>query len=58
MVLIDVSISSLFFFMLGFFTAIAIVVLLAIIWIIFPKLSEAKRFFEFWSKLKSKETKQ
>jgi len=58
MVVIDVNVSSLFFFMLGFFTAVSMVILLAILWIIFPKLTEAKRFFDFWSKLKNKETKE
>jgi len=57
MVVIDVSLSSLFFFMLGFFTAIAMVVLLAILWIVFPKLTEAKRFFDFWNKIRDKEKK-
>ena len=57
MVLIDLDLSSLFFFMLGFFVAIAMIILLAILWIIFPKLTEAKRFFDFWSKLKNKEAK-
>ena len=57
MVVIDISLGSLFFFMLGFFTAIAMVILLAILWIVFPKLTEAKRFFDFWKKLKDKEHK-
>ncbi|MBS3064033.1 MAG: hypothetical protein J4445_01115 [DPANN group archaeon] len=52
MVVIDVSLSSLFFFMLGFFAAVAMIVLLAIVWVLFPKLSEAKRFFDFWRKIK------
>lgn len=55
--MIDISLGSLFFFMLGFFTAIAMVILLAILWIVFPKLTEAKRFFDFWKKLKDKEHK-
>jgi len=58
MVLIDVNLSSLFFFMLGFFTAVAMIILLAVLWIVFPKLTEAKRFFDFWAKLKNKETKE
>ncbi|MBS3065224.1 MAG: hypothetical protein J4451_01855 [DPANN group archaeon] len=58
MVVIDVSLSSLFFFMLGFFAAVAMVVLLAIVWVLFPKLSEAKRFFDFWRKLNEKESKK
>lgn len=57
MVLIDISLSSLFFFMLGFFAAVAMIILLAILWIIFPKLTEAKRFFDFWNKLKDREHK-
>ncbi len=57
MVIIDLNLSSLFFFMLGFFTAVAMIILLAILWIIFPKLTEAKRLFDFWSKLKHKENK-
>ena len=52
MVVIDVSLSSLFFFMLGFFAAVAMIVLLAIVWVLFPKLSEAKRFFDFCRKIK------
>jgi len=51
MVVIDISLSSLFFFMLGFFVAVAIIILLAIVWVLFPKISEAKRFFDFWRKL-------
>jgi predicted lipid-binding transport protein (Tim44 family) len=54
MVLIDVSLSSLFFFMLGFLAAISMVILLAILWVIFPKIGEAKRFFDFWLKIKDK----
>ncbi len=54
MVLIDVSLSALFFFMLGFLTAISIVILLAVLWVIFPKIGEAKRLFDFWLKIKDK----
>jgi len=54
MVTINVNMGSLFFFMLGFFTAVAIIILLAIVWVVFPKLAEAKRFFEFWLKLNNK----
>ncbi len=58
MVVIDVSLSSLFFFMLGFLTAISIVILLAVLWVIFPKIGEAKRFFDFWLRIKDKKEKQ
>ena len=58
MVMISVNMSSLFFFMLGFLVAIGMVVLLAIVWIIFPRLAEAKRFFGFWLKMRDKEKKQ
>ncbi len=58
MVVIDVSLSSLFFFMLGFFAAVAMIVLLAIVWVLFPKLSEAKRFFDFWRKINEKDNKK
>lgn len=55
MVTIDINLGSLFFFMLGFMVAIGMVILLAVVWIIFPKLSEAKRFFEFWLKVRNKD---
>jgi len=41
MVVVEVSLSSLFFFMLGFFTAVAIIIALMVVWVIFPKISEA-----------------
>jgi hypothetical protein len=52
MVVFEINLGSLFFFMLGFLVAIGMVVLLAIVWIIFPKLAEAKRFFHFWLKMR------
>ncbi len=52
MVVFEINLGSLFFFMLGFLVAIGMVVLLAIVWIIFPKLAEAKRFFKFWLKMR------
>jgi len=55
MVTIDINLGSLFFFMLGFMVAIGMIILLAVVWVIFPKLSEAKRFFEFWLKVKNKD---
>jgi hypothetical protein len=58
MVVISVDMSSLFFFMLGFLVAIGMVVLLAIVWIIFPRLAEAKRFFQFWLRMRDKEKKE
>jgi hypothetical protein len=58
MVVISVDMSSLFFFMLGFIVAIGMVVLLAIVWIIFPRLAEAKRFFQFWLRMRDKEKKE
>jgi len=52
MVVFEINMGSLVFFMLGFLVAIGMVVLLAIVWIIFPKLAEAKRFFQFWLKMR------
>jgi phage shock protein PspC (stress-responsive transcriptional regulator) len=54
MVTIEVSLSSLFFFMLGFLTCAALIIVFAILWVILPRISEAKRFFHFWLKLKEK----
>jgi hypothetical protein len=58
MVVISVDMSSLFFFMLGFLVAMGMVILLAIVWIIFPRLAEAKRFFQFWLRMRDKEKKE
>lgn len=54
MVLVEVNLSALFFFLLGFFSAVAVIVALMIVWVIFPKISEAKKFFEFWLKVRNK----
>ncbi len=56
MVLVEVNLGALFFFLLGFFSAAAIIIVLMIVWVIFPKISEGRKFFEFWLKMrKSKE---
>ncbi|HIH13791.1 MAG TPA: hypothetical protein HA224_00880 [Nanoarchaeota archaeon] len=58
MVVVEVSLSSLFFFMLGFFTAVAIIIALMVVWVIFPKISEARKFFDFWLKVKNKQPEE
>ena len=55
MVSIDVNLSSLFFFMLGFLTCAAFIIVLAILWVVLPRVAEAKRFFNFWLKLKDRD---
>jgi len=57
MVTIEINLTSLFFFMLGFISCAAIIIVFAILWVILPRIHEAKRFFEFWLKLKSKDKK-
>jgi len=58
MVLVEVNLSALFFFLLGFFSAAAIVIVLMIVWVIFPKISEGRKFFEFWLRMKRGEKEQ
>ena len=58
MVTIDVDLSALFFFMLGFITCAAFLIVFAILWVILPRIREAKRFFDFWLKIKDKENKK
>jgi hypothetical protein len=55
MVTINVNMSSLFFFLLGFISCAAMIIALAIVWVVFPKLAEAKRFFDFWLKVKDRQ---
>lgn len=52
MATIDVSLNSLFFFMVGFVTALLLIILLAVFWVVFPRISEAKKFFDFWLKIR------
>lgn len=54
MVTINIGLSSLFFFMLGFVSCAAMIIVFAILWAILPRIQEAKRFFEFWLKVKEK----
>ena len=54
MVLVEVNLSALFFFLLGFFSAAAIIVVLMVVWVILPKMTEARKFFEFWLKVRNK----
>ena len=58
MVVVEVSLSSLFFFMIGFLTAVAIIIALMVVWVIFPKISEARKFFDFWLKVKNKQPEE
>lgn len=58
MVTIDVNLSSLFFFMLGFITCAALIIVFAILWVVLPRITEAKRFFNFWLKLKDKKLQE
>ena len=46
MVVVDINLSSLFFFMLGFISCAAIIIVFAILWVILPRINEAKRFFD------------
>jgi len=54
MVLINLNLSSIFFFMLGFVSCATMIIVFAVLWAILPKIHEAKRFFDFWLKLKKK----
>jgi len=58
MVLVEVNLSSLFFFLLGFFSAAAIIIVLMVVWVIFPKITEARKFFDFWLKVKNKKPEE
>lgn len=55
MVVIEVSISELLFFMLGFLTCAGLIIVMAILYVVFPHVMEAKRFFNFYLKVKEKE---
>ena len=52
--IIDVNATAVIAFILGFVTCAAIVVILAIFYVVFPHITEAKRFFTFWLKVRSK----
>lgn len=54
MVTIDINLSALFFFMLGFITCAAIIIVFAILWVILPRINEAKKFFDFWLRIKDR----
>jgi len=60
MVVVEVSLSSLLFFILGFLTCAGIMIVMAILYVIFPRVSEARKFFNFYLKVKDnhKEKKQ
>mgnify|MGYP001572469346 FL=1 len=58
MVLVEVNLSALFFFLLGFFSAAAIIIALMIIWVILPKVTEGRKFFELWLKMKRQDKSQ
>ena len=55
MVAVDISYANLLFFLIGFFTCACLVVVLAVAFVVFPHLTEAKRFFNFYLKVKDKE---
>ncbi|MBD3262976.1 hypothetical protein GF374_01185 [Candidatus Woesearchaeota archaeon] len=58
MVTVTVDLSSLFFFMLGFVSCAAIIVVFAILWVILPRINEAKKFFDFWLRIKDRKKKK
>lgn len=55
MVSIELSSTNLLFFLIGFFTCACLMVVLAVAFVVFPHLTEAKRFFNFYLKVKDKE---
>jgi len=54
MVTIELGVSSLFFFMLGFISCAAIIIAFAILWVVLPRITEAKRFFDFWLRIRDR----
>lgn len=58
MVLIELSSANLLFFIIGFFTCACLIVVLAIAYVVFPHITEAKRFFNFYLKVRAKEKKK
>ncbi len=52
---INVDLNSILFFMLGFFTCAAVIVVIAILYVVLPKVKEARNFFKFYLGLKDKE---
>ena len=57
MVSVELSSVNLVFFLLGFLACACLIVVLAIAFVIFPHITEAKRFFNFYLKVKSNERK-
>jgi hypothetical protein len=57
MVAIELSSANMLFFLLGFLVCGCLIVVLAIAFVVFPHITEAKRFFNFYLKVKSKERK-
>jgi hypothetical protein len=57
MVSIELGSVNILFFLLGFLACACLIVVLAIAFVIFPHLTEAKRFFNFYLKVKSKDKK-
>ena len=58
MVSIEINSASMVFFALGFLTCACLIVVLAIAFVVFPHITEAKRFFNFYLKVKDKEGKK
>jgi len=58
MVSIEVGSASMIFFALGFLTCACLIVVLAIAFVVFPHITEAKRFFNFYLKVRDKEKKR
>jgi len=58
MLSIELNSVNVLFFLLGFFTCACIIVVLAIAYVVFPHITEAKRFFDFYLKVKHKEQKK
>jgi hypothetical protein len=58
MVSIDFSSTNMLFFLLGFLFCACLIVVLAIAFVVFPHITEAKRFFNFYLKVKDKESRR
>ena len=58
MVSIELSSANMLFFLLGFLVCGCLIVVLAIAFVIFPHITEAKRFFNFYLKVRDKEKRK
>ncbi len=58
MVAIELTATNMLFFLVGFFSCACFILVLAISYVVFPHITEAKRFFNFYLKVKDKDRKK